>query len=454
MWANLLSAIGRGALSGLKAAGRGIKEGVNALSERLDETGMGEYPMATTPPFIPDTERRRPSYLDAAQDRAFGITPREGGRTTTAPVAPATSPTFPRDYAPFGATPTRPEIARAALLSSSPPPVSPPAGMIPEMDLSGEGVPIPALPGRSGGPQPYSPIAKAKYEHVMKGAASPSGGFRRAFKDIALNAVLGGLQGASRGDLGGLVGGALAGGLGTAINPMMGREYQFETVIRPEMEREEERGRSERRQKYEDAIMQAKVAGLPREAEMEAAKLEQIRVANQVALENAKRQQALAESQIRLNDAKTEAARTGRPQKVDRVNPETGEIETVMIYPNGDEWLVGGSAQAALQGKRLEAQQKIARERNESAERRVGMQQAGATGRTAMAQAGAKERTQMRIDAQGQAGGQAQSKLRKPGAATGKVVSGADADAFAAKKGIDKAQWRAHLQKQGWTIKD
>jgi len=422
MWANLFSSIGKGVASGVGAAGKGIsavgkgiKKGVGALNEHMDEDEDGQM---MTPPFVP-------------------------GPSTT----------FPRDYAPFGATPgPRTDPARGVLLSApSPPPAAPPGAMAPEMDLSGEGVPIPNLPGRGGGTTPYSPIAKAKYEHVMKGAESPAGGFKRSFKDIALNAVGGLAQGMGRdGNLLSGIGGALAAGAGTAINPEAGREYGFETFYRPEMEREEERARTSRRQRIEDALGQAAVDKIPREAAMDQAKIEQVQTQNKVAIENAGRQKALTESQIKLNDARAKAAQTGKPVIQDVVD-ENGSIRTYQIFGNGEMVELGPSAKAATNKANITSREKIATQNNQSAERRVGMQQGSANARNAATIAGAKERTQLRIDAQPQ-GGAGQSKLRKPtsgGGASNDQIQRIIAEAKKRGKPVTEAEVRARLKARG-----
>src|SRR5687767_9454901 len=76
MFRNLLAAISGGA----RATGAGVKRGVGAIGEQLEEAfdaGVSTSPdLMRTPPIMPDTERRRPSYLGVAQDRALGINPR------------------------------------------------------------------------------------------------------------------------------------------------------------------------------------------------------------------------------------------------------------------------------------------------------------------------------------------------------------------------------------------
>jgi hypothetical protein len=348
------------------------------------------------------------------------------------------------------------------------------------MDLDRRNAPIPRLPGKSGPPVPYNPIDAAKYDAVMAHAKrdpegnllgkAEGGGFDRDWGMTLKNVLLGAsaaAAGARPGEdpLGRAIGGAFTAGVGSTINPEAGHEFGFDVGQRPKLEAEigraraeQDRQRIERAAAMDEALKQGQVNRIPLDLEAERAKIEGTRAATEIARRNANRQDALTQSQIELNKARAVAAETGRPQKVDRVNQATGEIETVFVYPNGDELLIGGSAAA-----------KISHERNESAERRVSAQQAGATGRTAMSQAGAnsrsaasiagaKERTEMRINAAADQGGQAnQSKLRNPssGGQGAKTATMEKLREFYGKRGItDDAEIRRRATQFGITVKD
>jgi hypothetical protein len=127
--------------------------------------------------------------------------------------------------------------------------LSSPKNVNPGIDTSGVGVPVPPLPGRPGGPRPYDPVTKAQYDYVIEGAkrdadGNLTGGFKRSWKDSLKAALIGAGQGAqaSPGNpLAGMLGGALGAGVGTAINPMAGREMVFDATIAPGMLAEQQR---------------------------------------------------------------------------------------------------------------------------------------------------------------------------------------------------------------------
>jgi len=144
--------------------------------------------------------------------------------------------------------------------------------------LPREGLPVPQLPGRPGGPQAYDPETSARYDHVMKGAEWEDGKpkFKRDWKSMLKNAGIGFAQGYSQtGDIGGGIGGALAGGVGTAIDPMAGREFEFDTMQAPRMRAQRERQLEQ--QQAENAAQQDTLQTERLQAEIAArnAKLEQ-----------------------------------------------------------------------------------------------------------------------------------------------------------------------------------
>ena len=132
---------------------------------------------------------------------------------------------------------------------------APRVGGIPGTDYgddSGYGVPIPSIPGTGGGPRPYDPIEKARYEAAMSNAKTakpidpnnPETFYqplreKRSFWEGLKGAGLGALQGfLSTGSLGGALGGAVTGGVIRGVNPMLGRAMQFDMFQRPQMEQD------------------------------------------------------------------------------------------------------------------------------------------------------------------------------------------------------------------------
>jgi hypothetical protein len=123
------------------------------------------------------------------------------------------------------------------------------------------GVAIPVLPGRSGEPTPYSDKDAARYEYVQQRAQRDENGdltgkYKRSWKDVGLGMLVGFLQGAGsnpRDPLGGGIGGAAAGGLVTGVNPMVGREYAFDSIHAPGFDQQEAQ------QRQRDAEVQAAI---------------------------------------------------------------------------------------------------------------------------------------------------------------------------------------------------
>jgi len=489
MWsflANLgsgLSRLGSGFAHGAASVGKGIGRGF----KRLGQLGEGEDDLGPggTPTFMPGAAsqggvRGIEDAVAAAENEAradFGQAP-----LPSLPARPDL-PDLPikRGDLPIPALTPAPSLAelRSSLPSlpsrPSPPMIAPSAptaavpDLIPDMDLDRRNVPIPRLPGKSGSPIPYNPTDAARYESVMSHAKrdaggnlipkSEGGGFDRDWKMALKNAFLGAsaaASGAKPGEdpLGRAIGGALTGGVGSAINPQAGYEFAFDYGERPKLEAEQARGRAEQdRQRIEraaamdEAIKQAQVNRIPLETEKERAQIDQIRGNLDVARQNAERQKALTQSQIDLNKARADAARTGTPQKTDRVNLATGAIETVLVYPNGDERVVGRSAEAAL-----------AEWRDREAMKRTKYSESAATGRTAMGEAGAKERKQMEIDAEAKlAAGAGGSKLRNPssgqagqgGGATPEQIQRIISEAKKRGQTVTEEQVRARLKARG-----
>ena len=127
-------------------------------------------------------------------------------------------------------------------------------------------VPIPALPGRSSGPRPFDPIRAAEYDYVRARPNSDTvQGIGGRLKSGLKPALLGFLQAAARdreNPLAAGAGGAIAGfGLG-AIDPTMGREYEFDVMERPAMEAAAAQERAQRAEALDTRYKTAQIGDL------------------------------------------------------------------------------------------------------------------------------------------------------------------------------------------------
>lgn len=226
-----------------KAIGQGVQTGVREVAQipqRLGKLGRPGPEMARTPGFNPSA---------AMPDALPKILP-GGGANISAQLAPPLTgmpdmvTQLPVQQVPrVLPAPVKPMTYNPALgpVPRADAPIAPPANI---SQLRKQDVPVPQLPGRPGGPQAYDPETSARYDYVMEGADWQDGKpqFKRNWKDVLKNAGIGFAQGFSQtGDIGGGVGGALAGGVGTAISPMAGREFSFDTMEAPRMRAQRER---------------------------------------------------------------------------------------------------------------------------------------------------------------------------------------------------------------------
>jgi hypothetical protein len=484
-----IARLGSGFAHGAASIGKGIGRGVRRLGELGDdEDKAGPF---GTPPFMPSNNASRRGLRivedavaeaenDARED--FGANPYsprptplprlasrddlpdlpiKPGNITIPPLTPAPSSAELRS-----ALPILPPVRSVTPVAPTSPPVA--AGinaLKPEMDLDRRNLPIPALSGHSGAPTPYNPIEAAKYDDVMKHAKrgaegrllskAEGGGFNRDWKTSLQNAFLGAAAAASSArpgedPLGRALGGALAAGAGSVINPQAGYEFNFDVGKRPKLEAElarsraeEERERTGRMAAMDEELKRGQVEAIPRQSEMDRARIDQTRANIEISRGTTERQQKIAESQVSLNEARKKAIETGKWQKTTVYNPETDTIEEVWTNPNGAMQPIGPSGRAEMT-------------RRQDAERmkRTQAQQAGASSRTAANQAGAKERAQMRIDAAGQGGqGSNQSRLRKPSG--GKTATMGQLREFYKARGItDDAEIRKRAKDFGITVKD
>jgi hypothetical protein len=281
--ARLGSAFGHGAASIGKGIGRGVRR-LGELGEDDDQVGLYR-----TPDFNPNAGRdsgrsmidvaRGPrvieDFVTAAEDdaRADSLLERRN--------LPIPLPSPPGGPPPLTPAPSLNEL-RTALPSlpsrPSPPLAAPPAApkavpdLVPDMDLDRRNLPIPRLPGHSGGPIPFNSIDAAKYDKVMSHAKRDAEGnftrgFNRDWKTVAQNVLRGAAMAAGSArpgedPLGRALGGALTAGAGSAINPQAGYEFAFDVGQRPRMEAETARERAEKDRMIAEIFNQAKLDDL------------------------------------------------------------------------------------------------------------------------------------------------------------------------------------------------
>lgn len=317
-----------------------------------------------------------------------------------------------------------------------------------------EDVPIPALPGRTGGPRPFDANTKAEFDYVMSKIPRDAAGserkpsFGERFKSSLLPALLGTVQGVNspagqRNPVAGAIGGAAAGFGGGMIDPISARQYEFNQMYLPELEQQQDQRdrETETRRKADEALvnLEARRAGI-----------NHTKAQTEVARTNAEANQAYKQSQAELNDARTKAALTGKPEyKNFVVNGVSGTYE---IYPGKEPRLLGESEKAYLQQQGILSKEKIADKRNETQltitdkKAKAAMEQTvykdrGQTTRTAMTQAGQNQRSAAKPGATPTPKSKsASTKVRtRQGFITDAIAGGyskAEAEAFAEKMGL------------------
>lgn len=313
---------------------------------------------------------------------------------------PITPPFNPNEMPAMPSVGGLPSLATGATAA---PVIAPPAAAAPSLDLSGKGVPIPQLPSRSGGPRPFDEAEKAKYDYMSEGMRDSEGNLGnkvpRRWKDVAMNALVGGLKGASaspENPLAGLLGGAATGGIGTAIDPAAGREFRFDTTMRPGVEADTARGKAGDEQEYQKKKRAAEyeeiLAGIAgRNAQTDAARdslknSEMERSYRQSQMELNKSQaeieRSYRQSQIDVNRARQEALLKGKPVIKDLAD-EDGKVRTYQIFPDGTQIPVGGSAADNALQKRLDTRKDIAAGANATRTNIETMKEGGRNSRSA-----------------------------------------------------------------------
>ncbi len=260
-----------------------------------------------------------------------------------------------------------------------------------------EDVPIPALPGRTGGPRPYDPQTKAEFEYVMNRQPRDEAGYERKltfgerFKKSLLPALLGAVEGANspagqRNPLGGLIGGAAAGFGGGMLDPTSARQYEWAQMYKPEMDQQEEHQRQvvQDQQKKDDALLDLDERRLGMDYKRQ--QIEALRAGMKDAgLERDYRQsqidanKALEQQRLRLKPSYQNVVIDGRPQTIER-------------FPDGTQRILGDSEKAYLQEQGILSKEKIAAGHDETKITTTQMQQEGQTQRTGMQQAGQDRR--------------------------------------------------------------
>ncbi len=363
-------------------------------------------------------------------------------RTTFGKDLPITPPFNPNAAATMPSAGGLPNIAATGAGAAG---IAAPPQAAPKLDLSGEGVPIPQLPGRSGGPRPADPVEKAKYEHVMEGTRDAAGNLGnkvpRRWQDVAMNALIGGVKGASaspQNPLGGLFGGAATAGIGTAIDPTAGREFRFDTTMRPGVEADIERGQRTQDRDYQQQRRRLEIEDALAGIEGRRAQTD----ATRAGMKDAEMERGYRQSQIDLNRARQEAVLKGKPVVKD-VLDEDGVVRTYQIYPDGTRIPVGGSAANAMLGQRMETQKEIAGQNNATRREVAAGANATRVGIETMKEGGRNARMNAK---QAPAGGSA------PAPAKAKSVSLDQVRRFAAEKGISEAVALQRFKAKGLNV--
>lgn len=303
-----------------------------------------------------------------------------------------------------------------------------------------EDVPIPSLPGIPGGPQPYDPIAKERFDYIYSRMPKDEAGMERkhTFGERIKAGLMPMLAGAARGaqaspnnPLWGAIGGAGTGfGLG-AINPNAGSLVSFNTFTEPRLQADQQR----RDQDYQRGVQRER-EGLSVEKDRSDIDYRRAQAdATRAGMKDAQLEREYRRSQIALNDARAQAVATGKPVVRDIVD-ESGQIRTYQVYPDGSAVPLGGSARAAINTQNVESREKVAEGRNQTAVQTTQIREAGATGRTAMTQAGQNARAAAKTGGDG--GGPAPAGKRKTfiDRAVGAGYSRAEAEAEANRRGL------------------
>lgn len=368
-----LAKAGQGAMTGLQYAGQGlgkVGQGIGKVGQEIGQgVGTGVKQVAQIPQRIagklnrPELGMARTPGINPAVDVARGTTggvpwdmlPARtgswgGGRMAGDMMARTQAPLTQN---PIGGLPLpamdrfsvalpiervpqvlpKPAISEVIPALASPPARSP----LPQMDMDAMGKPIPRLPGRPGGPMPFDPVEKARYDYVMDGAEWESTGgldsdpsvqqqkprFKRSWKDSLINAGLGASQEYQRtGSLGAALGGGLAGGVGTAINPMAGREFRYDTLEAPRME--EQRQRQMERTAQDQAIRMGQL----REDDIRS-QIESRRARDEMAKAEADRDAKTIAAMEKAREAQARAARYKPFSNVAMFDTERGEFVPV-----------------------------------------------------------------------------------------------------------------------------
>lgn len=303
-----------------------------------------------------------------------------------------------------------------------------------------EDVPIPSVPGIPGGPQPYDPIAKERFDYIYSRMPKDENGMERkhTFGERMKAGLLPMLAGAARGaqaspnnPLWGAIGGAGTGfGVG-AINPNAGSQISFNTFTEPRLLADQAR----REDDYRRGVQRER-EGLS--VEKDRADIEYRRAqtdATRGGMKDAALEREYRRSQIDANNALAEARRTGKPQ-IRNVVDSDGASRSYAFYPDGRQEYLGDSEKAMLATEANQSRERIATGRNETAVKTTEMRQTGANSRTAMTQAGQDRRAAAK--AGGGDGGPAPAGKRKAfiDRAVGAGYSRAEAEAEANRRGL------------------
>lgn len=259
-----------------------------------------------------------------------------------------------------------------------------------------EDVRIPSIPGIPGGPQPYDPIGKERFEYIYNRMPKDENGMerQRTFGERLKAGLMPMLAGAARGaaaspnnPLWGAIGGAGTGFATGAINPNAGSLISFNTFTEPRLQADQQR----RDQQYTRDVQRQR-EGLSIEKDRADIGYRQAQTdATRAGMKDMELEREYRRSQIDANNALAEARRNGKPQLRNVVDSD-GVSRSYMFYPDGRQEYVGDSEKAKLATEANQSRERIATGRNETSVKTTEMRQSGATGRTAMTQAGQDRR--------------------------------------------------------------
>lgn len=422
--------------------------------------------MAQYPHFADDEDEYGLKKKPILRGPAITPAPQSQIRST-----PASLPSAETDQRPVASRQGPPSIALPDRLSNPTP-----------MDMSRKGVPLPSLPGETGGPHDWSDVeqdrydkmqgflrkqpgagatdqvGRAEFEHMVGGLKRDKNGriqpeYKRDWKTLGLNLLKGFLQGAAgnaQHPLAAGLGGLATAGITSAISPKAAREYDFETGKRPELEHEIQRQRQLQQTGYEDKKRDLDLRG--EEANIEGTQART--AATRAGMKDSDMIRRKQEADIALVEARTQAMRTGKPTYREIENSD-GSISTVQVFPDGSMMEIGKSGKAAMGERQITSREEIADKNRLSRENttkatiqsREKMGQAGIQSREGIAAENRASREKVVSQNQRLGGGPLSGQAKKFSVSREAVA------AYAREKGISPAEAEKQFRAKGFDIK-